>query len=70
MAPDWTQAPEWAQWWAVDNDGSAYWFEVEPFDIGVSWWETYDGRFTLADRIDYINIAWRSTLTQRPQEAR
>src|SRR5688572_2979005 len=28
--PDWSQAPEWAQWWAVDANNSAYWYEIKP----------------------------------------
>lgn len=28
--PDWDEAPEWARWWAVDSDGSAYWYEQKP----------------------------------------
>ena len=27
---DWTQAPEWATAWAMDDDGCAFWFECEP----------------------------------------
>lgn len=28
--PDWSQAPEWAQWWAVDPTGWACWYQEEP----------------------------------------
>lgn len=28
--PDWSQAPKWAEWWAVDCDGFAMWYEEEP----------------------------------------
>lgn len=30
MKPDWKDAPEWAQWLAMDPDGDWYWFEAEP----------------------------------------
>lgn len=28
--PSWSDAPEWAQWLAMDDDGTWYWFEDEP----------------------------------------
>ncbi len=37
-APDWSDAPEWAQWYAIDpdiGDGAEGWFyEKEPFMLG------------------------------------
>lgn len=30
MKPDWKDAPEWAQWLAMDEDGGWYWFEHQP----------------------------------------
>jgi hypothetical protein len=30
VQPNWSGAPDWAQWWAVDSDGSAYWYRDEP----------------------------------------
>ena len=30
MKPDWKDAPEWAQWLAMDRDGKWTWFEDEP----------------------------------------
>ena len=30
VQPDWAGAPEWAKFWAMDSDGGAYWYEVEP----------------------------------------
>ena len=28
--PDWSQAPKWAKWWAMDEDVECYWFENKP----------------------------------------
>ena len=28
--PDWKDAPEWAQWLAMDGDGAWWWFQNEP----------------------------------------
>lgn len=30
LQPIWSQAPEWAMWWAVDPNGWAHWFQEEP----------------------------------------
>jgi hypothetical protein len=30
VKPDWKDAPEWANWLAMDEDGSWYWYESEP----------------------------------------
>lgn len=31
MKPDWKDAPEWAEWLAMDGDGEWNWYEYEPF---------------------------------------
>lgn len=30
IQPNWTQAPPWAEYWAADSDGRAYWFSHRP----------------------------------------
>ena len=30
MKPDWKDAPEWANWLAMDGDRMWYWYEDEP----------------------------------------
>jgi hypothetical protein len=30
MKPDWSDAPEWAEWVAMDDDGEWAWFEKKP----------------------------------------
>ena len=75
VQPDWTEAPDWAQWWAVDNDGYAYWYRDEP---------TYNAKYggwlrTLGDEpdvsfdhcwppeeFDNRDIDWSLTLRRRP----
>ena len=71
-APDWSQAPEWAQWWAVDPGGSWAWFREKPdaYD-GPDWgqWET-DGRFL--DGPTHLELPpsynWRKSLQSRPED--
>ena len=35
--PDWSQAPEWAKYFAMDEDGEFYYFEESPFMAVRSW---------------------------------
>jgi len=30
FTPDWTKAPRWANWWAMDSDFYAHWFRERP----------------------------------------
>ena len=30
VQPDWSGAPDWANYWAVSNDGYAYWYRDQP----------------------------------------
>lgn len=69
--PDWSQAPAWAQWWAVDGSG-ATWFEYEPIaDKGGDWtvgndWDDM-GQWDGAGDIDIpLGIDWRLLKEQRP----
>lgn len=29
--------PDWAEWAAVDADGTAYWYEAKPETVGIIW---------------------------------
>lgn len=45
--PDWSTAPKWANFVAMDDDGWWFWFEHEPtFKFGTQWQAT--GRQVLA----------------------
>lgn len=61
--PDWSMAPDWAQWWAVDADGDEYWYADKPDLDNVLW---------IANGIcEYIvppdrKPAWRESLRYRP----
>ena len=39
-APDWSQAPEGFDWYAVDGDGDAFWFQNRPYDANGVWLPT------------------------------
>jgi hypothetical protein len=63
-APDWSQAPEWAQWWAVDPDGSAYWFEEEPV-VTDECWDNVHFQYEMVDGLSVVDN-WQETKVQRP----
>lgn len=72
--PDWSQAPDWANWWAVDADGDAFWYESEPRQ-GKDHWQPpgYDRPFADARRWQRDDNwrddnAWRATLRSRPND--
>jgi hypothetical protein len=67
MQPDWSKAPEWAQYWAVDGDGAVYWYENEPSTkefMGLGYWT--DGGFGRKEFIGHLRYDWKDTLAQRP----
>src|SRR5690606_11978933 len=37
FSPDWDEAPDWAQWWAVQSRGYALWFEEKPAPRYGAW---------------------------------
>lgn len=44
MKPDWKDAPEWANYRAMDANRAWYWHEYEPFLVG-SFWRSLTGRY-------------------------
>ena len=62
IEPDWSEAPEWAQYWAVDEDGSAWWYAEEPSRLAACW--NRGGREArMLERVP----GWRNTLHKRPE---
>jgi hypothetical protein len=64
--PDWSKAPEWAQWWAADSNGESYYYEVEPGLCATTWAVASTERFLSAGKIDLPVRNWRMTAQQRP----
>ena len=77
MKIDWKKAPEWANYWAADSSGDAYWYKDKPTYRCNSWEHVggNDKRFwglTFAwdsswspEEFDE-NIDWKNTLLERP----
>jgi hypothetical protein len=71
--PSWSDAPEWAQWLAQDEDGGWCWYEGKPKEAERGWRviNFVDLRpsrtsIVLGD-LDYnANPDWRNTLEKRP----
>ena len=75
VQPDWSGAPDWANFWAADSDGYAYWYRDEPtYNAKYGGWlrtlgEEPDVSFDLCwppEGFDNQNIDWASTLRSRP----
>jgi hypothetical protein len=62
--PDWSEAPEWARFWALDSDGGAWWYERRP-DAGSGNF----GNGGTRDRDTNACPNWRETLQERPAPA-
>ena len=58
--PSWEDAPEWAQWLAMDDDGEWYWYEEQP-DRDSGGWMSLTMRVVSAK-----GTGWEKTLEQRP----
>ena len=62
--PDWSQAPEWADWWAIDKDLVSFWHEDKPKFDEVEFYQC--GVFCDAPSFNYQGN-WQDSLRKRPQ---
>ena len=61
---DWSKAPAWANYAAMDKDGEWYWYENEPTPAAGLWVADPGSEFDRVYDIDHPD--WRTTLTTRP----
>lgn len=61
---DWRQAPDWAEWWAMDRDGESFWFEKEPVR-GEREWECCGGEVRIAPAFKWSALFWTKSLVYR-----
>ena len=66
LAPDWSQAPEWAKWYAIDANEEATWFEVKPKMYSNSWWDESGWPDEYGKAIP-SGVDWRLCLWKRPE---
>ena len=63
--PDWSQAPEWAKYFAMDEDGEFYYFEESPSMDVRSWQPRSHGE--LGETFDHgYKGNWQDSLRKRP----
>lgn len=63
--PDWSKAPEWANWCAQDENGDVWWYQNNPC-AGVCVW-VYEGYAMEIDRFA-PTADWKNAIWQRPTE--
>jgi hypothetical protein len=56
--PNWDDAPDWANWVAMDRGGHWYWHAGEPF------WDSYDGAWYDNDFDDEITLLACSDMSE------
>jgi hypothetical protein len=67
-------APDWAQWFAIDRNGDGYFYshKPEPSTSFLEWFSDHNENFNAQylDRFDLTGIDWRTTLIERqtPQQ--
>ena len=64
MRPSWNDAPEWANWLAMDADGEWYWFEREP-EIEGDGWDQDKGMSENRHELASVD-SWTRSLERRP----
>ena len=71
LQPDWSQAPDWANWWAMDENKNTRWIYSEleqPYtsDIFLRWFAV--GKFDSEDAPSFGYTGdWRNSLRKRPK---
>ena len=64
--PDWSQAPDWANWWAMTKGGFFAWVDSEPrLSNPHGGWLMSRGK-TVAPSFNYAGN-WQDSLRKRPQ---
>ena len=61
--PDWSQAPKWARWWAIDKDRLAFWHHTKPKNDDIEFYQC--GEFCYAPSFNYQGD-WKNSLRKRP----
>lgn len=64
-AVDWKQAPDWGNYWAMDRNGFACWFEKEPVKNYEGFW--IDGQIKGAPNFGWPALYWQQSLVGGPK---
>lgn len=63
--PNWANAPEWANYLAMDSDGAWWWFEVAPSLKSSTWEIPKLSGFAMMQAVDHLPD-FTKTLEHRP----
>ena len=72
MVIKWEEAPEWANYWCITQQGQGWWLETEwELNMGRGGWSNYKelsemGQSMMADNYGYTGD-WKASMTKRPQ---
>lgn len=66
MKPDWKDAPEWAQYVAMDSDGCWFWYECKPRQSAFEgeWRRQNETKSKAVQQL----VSWKDSLQERPKE--
>lgn len=64
MTIDWTQAPSWARYAAMDANGTWMWYVDKPAPRNARWYADTGG----FESFNPCPVHWTQTLTERPTE--
>lgn len=62
MKPEWSNAPAWANFLAMDESGHWYWYKNEPCPVDGHWRADDHGMWA-----EQSDREWRHTLEGRPE---
>ena len=65
--PDWSVAPDWANYWTIDLDCNSYWYRNKPSMVEYGW-ESNGGIIGNAPNFKYFSYSdkFRDSLRKRP----
>lgn len=64
--PDWSQAPEWANCWAMDMDKNCYWYE-DKLHLGDVEWDRHSLGKSFRSKPYGYQGDWKESLRRRPE---
>lgn len=67
--PDWSSAPEWANYWTISQDGIATWHRAKPHLQLLSWQDLFAKQRDDSVSFDHpVNVTnWGDSLAERPE---
>ena len=63
IKPDWSKAPKWANWWAMDENGSSAFYKDKPTLAKDNWFWDTESDFSGCD----VSPNWEESLQERPK---